>query len=209
MDFKLALSIVGGLSSPSKMPCHGFSIPATECKTGSKLRKVKGSICSICYALKGRYSFGVVKQALTKRFAGLKHPAWVEAISFLILKQEQSGFFRWHDSGDIQDLAHFKRIIRVCRMTPEVKHWLPTREYGIISSYVKGRGQIPNNLTVRLSAFMADSPPPALLAKRLGVCTSGTSKATFDCPAPKQGNKCGDCRACWDKSIANVNYKTH
>ena len=40
MNITTALEIVGGLSSPSKMPCHGYSIPAQKCMTGSKLRNV-------------------------------------------------------------------------------------------------------------------------------------------------------------------------
>ena len=48
-----ALKLVGGLSKPSKMPGWAYGIPAKECKTGSKLRQVKGSTCEKCYALKG------------------------------------------------------------------------------------------------------------------------------------------------------------
>jgi hypothetical protein len=29
------------------------------------------------------------------------------------------------------------------------------------------------------------------------------------CPAPKQGNACGDCRACWSADVANVSYHKH
>jgi len=29
------------------------------------------------------------------------------------------------------------------------------------------------------------------------------------CPAPKQGNACGDCRACWDPKVKNVAYGKH
>lgn len=209
MNLELAQSIIGGLSEPSKMPCYGFSIPAKRCKTGAKLRKVKGSICSICYALKGRYVFGVVEQALERRFSKLSHPKWVQAMAFLISHVEKSGFFRWHDSGDVQSLAHLKRIVAVCKLTPNVQHWLPTREYGIVSRYIRTLGAFPDNLTVRLSAYMIDGPPPNHLAKSLGLTTSGVWKDGFTCPAYSQGNKCLDCRACWDKKYANVNYKAH
>ena len=55
MKIKDIESTVGTLSAPSKMPCFSFSIPAKLCITGQKLRDVKNSICSKCYALKGRY----------------------------------------------------------------------------------------------------------------------------------------------------------
>ena len=49
-----ALKIIGGsLSKPSKMPGWSIGLPAKECKTGSKLRAVPGSVCYDCYALKG------------------------------------------------------------------------------------------------------------------------------------------------------------
>ena len=43
-----ALKIVGGLSKPSKMPGWAYGLPAAECKTGSKLAQVPGSVCSGC-----------------------------------------------------------------------------------------------------------------------------------------------------------------
>ena len=173
-----------------------------------KLREVAGSICSKCYALKGRYAFANVQNALERRFAGLENPRWVEAMAFLLNKVEKSGFFRWHDSGDIQSLAHLSRIVEVCKLTPQIKHWLPTREFSIVAEYLK-TNSLPENLTVRLSALMLESAPPVSIAQRLGLTTSGVSKTGFTCPASNQAGKCGDCRACWSKSVSNVNYKQH
>ena len=48
-----AKKITGSLTRTSKMPGLSYSLPAWECKTGSKLRKIKGSVCASCYALKG------------------------------------------------------------------------------------------------------------------------------------------------------------
>ena len=42
MNTKEAWALVGGLSKPSKMPGWSIGIPAKECKTGSKLRLIKG-----------------------------------------------------------------------------------------------------------------------------------------------------------------------
>ena len=67
MNTKEALEIVGGLSKPSKMPGWSYGLPAKECKTGSKLRKVPGSTCFDCYALKGCYVFKVVQDAQYRR----------------------------------------------------------------------------------------------------------------------------------------------
>jgi len=174
-----------------------------------KLRNVAGSICSKCYALKGMYVFPVVKAALLRRYENLNHPQWVEAMAFLINKTEKSGFFRRHDSGDIQSVEHLARIVEVCKLTPTISHWLPTREYAMVSEYVAKFGTFPANLTVRLSALMIEGTAPESIASRLGLTTSGVSKVGFTCPASKQDNACGDCRACWNQKVSNVSYKQH
>jgi hypothetical protein len=209
MNIEQAKEITGGLSTPSKMPCYSFSISAKKCITGGKLREVDGSTCSKCYAFRGNYQYEVVQNAHARRFKGLSHPEWVNAMAFLVNAFESSGYFRWHDSGDLQSVEHLKNIAEVCRLTPDIKHWLPTREYKIVSDFLKVNA-LPFNLTIRLSAFMIDAEPPKALATRLGVQTSGvSSESAFNCPASNQGNKCVRCRACWDKNVPNVNYKKH
>lgn len=204
-----AMEKVGGLSSPSKMPCYSYSIPAKYCVTGSKLASVKGSVCYDCYALKGFYRMPNVKNCLEKRFQSLSDPDWVSAMTLSIQEKEKSGFFRWHDSGDIQSVKHLEMIVQVCKNLSGIKFWLPTREYGIVSEFLKIHKVFPSNLTVRLSTLMVDSQPPYAIANRLGLTTSGVSVSGFTCPSSNQGNKCLDCRACWDQNIKNVNYKLH
>jgi hypothetical protein len=122
-----ALTITGSLSNPSKMPGKAYGLPAKECKTGSKLAKIPGSTCSSCYALKGCYIFPVVQEAQYTRLAAIRHPLWVQAMTFHLLHQK-ADVFRWHDSGDVQDLKHLAKIFKVARLTPNIRHWLPTRE---------------------------------------------------------------------------------
>ena len=158
--------------------------------------------------MKGMYGFPAVKNALMKRWEKLNHPEWIPAMAFLINKKEKSGFFRWHDSGDVQSVEHLAKIAEVCKLTPHIQHWLPTREYSFVSEYLK-TNPFPTNLTVRLSALMLEGQPPVAIAKRLGLTTSGVSKEGFTCPASKQNNECRDCRACWMKENKNINYKQH
>ena len=209
MILATALEIVGGLSNPSKMPCHSWSTPAKYCKTGKKLALVSGSICADCYAAKGFYRMPNVKNCLEKRFQSLSHPEWVSAMTMAISGSEGSGFFRWHDSGDIQSLEHLEKIVQVAKNLPTIQFWIPTREYSFVSDYLKKHGAFPSNLTVRLSAYMVDGQPPVALANRLGLTTSGVATTGFTCPANTQGNKCLSCRACWDKNVNNINYKKH
>ena len=204
---------VGSLSNPSKMPGFGYSTPAKDCQTGSKLAKIVNSICSICYAKKGRYVFPNVQNAMQFRLDSLNKIDWIDCMVELISKKQsklpegQREFFRWHDSGDIQGVWHLEKIAEIARRLPEINFWLPTREYRFVREWLATATK-PNNLQIRLSAYMIDGKPPTELANRLGLTTSGVSQNGFNCPAPKQDNACGDCRACWT-SDENINYKSH
>ena len=194
-----AWSLVGGLSKPSKMPGWSIGIPAKECKTGSKLRQVKGSTCYNCYALKGCYVFKVVQDAQYKRLEAIKSPLWVAAMTILI-NSKKSKWFRWHDSGDVQDLQHLNKIYDVCRLTPGIKHWMPTREAWIMDHVSRA----PDNLIIRFSVPMIDQEPAGSWPNTSTVVTAGAT-----CPSSKQGNQCLDCRNCWNKKIKNVSYGKH
>ena len=195
-----ALKIIGGsLSKPSKMPGWSIGLPAKECKTGGKLQAVKGSVCYDCYALKGCYVFKVVQDAQYRRLAAIKSSDWVEAMAHLI-NSKKPDVFRWHDSGDVQDLDHLNKIFEVCRLTPSKRHWMPTRE-----AWVKDHlNRAPANLVIRFSSPMIDQGP---VNSWPNTSTVVTKNAT--CPAPSQGGKCKECRACWTKSIKNVSYGKH
>ena len=194
-----AKKITGGLSKPSKMPGPAYNLPAWACKTGAKLRKVPGSPCYGCYAFKGRYNFSNVQLALKRRLEALESPLWVDAMVTLIKGQP---WFRWHDSGDIQSEQHLKNIFEVCKQTPDTKHWLPTQE----REYLKDPEAVPANLIIRLSGSKIDGPSPKAWPWTSSVVTSSEART---CPAPEQGNSCGSCRACWDKSTPNVAYGKH
>lgn len=202
MNKKEAIKITGGLSRPSKMPGFAYNLPATRCKVGSKLAKVKGSVCHGCYALKGRYRFPNVKDALERRYKqAMTNKQWVFGMVYLINTSNKKEF-RWHDAGDIQSAEHLQRIFQVCELTPSVKHWLPTRESVILSNI--NADDVPDNLIIRLSASKVDGPAPKSWPWTSTVVTKGKT-----CPAAEQDNECRDCRACWDKSVKNVAYGKH
>lgn len=198
------------LSAPFKMPCHAFSLPLKVCNVGGKLAKVEGSICSLCYAAGGNYRRGNVQKSLEARLSAFESPSFVPEMIAKIKKEERSGFFRWFDSGDIPDWKGLLKIVQIAIALPDIRFWLPTKEYSLIQRYVETVGAFPENLTVRLSAYIINGPAPVALASRLGVVTSTVTSApdVATCPAPKQGNQCRDCRACW-LSDSNVAYLLH
>jgi hypothetical protein len=199
MKVNEALKITDSFTKTSKMPGLSYSLPAWECKTGSKLRKVKGSVCASCYALKGNYTrYPAIKAAQYRRLEAMKHPAWVTAMAAVIKRQK---WFRWHDAGDVQDQQHLNKIFEICRLTPDTNHWLPTRE-AWIKDHLASK---PDNLVIRFSPPMVNQRAPESWPNSSMV----VNKGYHTCPAPAQGGKCLDCRQCWDPDIKVVSYGKH
>ena len=198
MKVKEAIKITEGFTRTSKMPGLSYSLPAWECKTGSKLRKIPGSVCASCYALKGNYTrYKAIKAAQYVRLKAIDHQLWTAAMVAQVKRQK---YFRWHDAGDVQSLVHLNKIYEVCRLTPDTNHWMPTREAWIKDHLVEK----PKNLVIRFSPPMInqrnDSWPHSSMVVDKGFHT---------CPAPAQGGKCLDCRQCWDPKVKVVSYGKH
>lgn len=216
-----AASICGSVTQTTKMPCRSFSLPTESCQTGFRMAQIPGSICSSCYADKGNYAM-YAKTIKPAQFARLDS-VWqaMEStdhaqlwVSGMVSHIGQDRYFRWHDSGDLQGLAHLELIAAVCKATPDCAHWLPTREYGTVKDYITKHGALPANLTIRLSAMYPDQPVkiPASLQGIPGVTasnvhTSGKSVHGQACNAPAQNGECRDCRLCWTDAV--VSYALH
>ena len=197
---------IGSLSTPSKMPGYSWSIPAKYCVTGSKLAVIEGTPCSKCYALRGRYRFPSVENAQEQRlhYWATAHD-WVQWMSARLLQLSyKHEFFRWFDSGDLQNVSMLQDIIKVCGHTQDfVKHWLPTQERGIVRQCAD---DIPDNLCIRVSSTKLNEVQHSTI---VGVPTSSISNEQWTCPSSQQGDRCGDCRDCWNKSQRHITYRIH
>jgi len=225
INTKEAWTLVGGLAKPSKMPGWAYGIPAKECKTGKKLRDIKGSTCFGCYALKGCYIFPIVQSAQYRRLNSITNIKWVEAMASLISSKKHK-IFRWHDSGDLQNLKHLAKIYKVAKLTPDILHWLPTRE-AWVKPYIS---KAPKNLVVRFSMPMIDQAGANSWNNTSTVVSKANTKSCTAFRTDKTGkihglNKykkftkkvkkeldlghCGSCRKCWNPKIKNIEYGAH
>ncbi len=195
-----------GLGKPSKMPGFSTSLSAFDCKTGAKLAKIEGSVCSKCYAFNGNYQWPAVKAAHKKRLAALQHPKWVEAMTLLIghYTNKEDPYFRIHDSGDIQSVDHLMQWVQIARNLPWVNFWMPSKEIKWVKDTYKATPDWPTNLVVRLSAPMIGKDAPASI--QAFPTSTVQADSGFECEAYKRGNSCGDCRACWSPNVSNVDY---
>ena len=197
----------------SKMPGSSFAISATKCKVGAKLAQVKGSVCHGCYALRIEKMRPSVHMGWNNNYEKAVHlietnpTQWIAACVYQINRQaEKTGqpYHRWFDSGDLQSVAMLEAIYEVARQTPDINHWLPTREAKMVKQ-VKNK---PSNIVVRISSTMVDDGP----TNNEHTSTVHTKKGKptgHICPASKQGNQCLECRACWSHDVANISYPKH
>ena len=207
MTLKETEALVGGLSETTKMPTLSYGLPAKWCRTGGKLRKVPGSVCSKCYACKNAYVWPVVKNAYRARLTEITEPTWVANMITLMKgkkKIQSSGLFRWHDSGDFQGEWHIAKVMAIAEATPEITHWIPTKEKAMVKRYFRMNPK-PANVVIRLSAAMIDGKAPEF--EHTSTVTTDPAKAT--CRAFENKGKCGTCRKCWDVNVKNVAYLAH
>ena len=212
-SIKEAEEMVGGLSAPSKMPSYAWSISAKRCGVGSKLAKVKSSVCYNCYALKGRYMFPMVQEALERRYNAWEsnREQWVDAMIYIMHNKKHiinTGHFRWFDSGDIQGGDMLSDINAVAWASPTISFWLPTKEYKLIKDFPF---DIAPNLRVRVSNPNKGKNTLKGYEYISTVYMKDNLEASegYICPSSKQGNKCGDCRACWSDKVSEVTYIAH
>ena len=211
-SIKEAELAVGNLSRPSKMPSYAWSISARRCNVGSKLAKVKGSVCEGCYALKGRYMFSNTQDALERRYNAWDsdRAKWVDAMIYLMHNKQHivnAGVFRFFDSGDIQGSAMLDDINTVAWASPTIRFWLPTKEYKLVKNYDK---EIAPNLVIRVSAPTVDKGFSGYthISTVYNKDNIDTAEGHI-CPSSKQDNQCGSCRACWNDKVSEVSYIAH
>lgn len=216
---KAAQEITGKLSNRnSKMPGSTFAISAKHCGVGGKLVNVKGSVCDRCYAIKLQKLRPSVDKGWTDnylaatRMIATSPDKWAAGAAFQINRMaKKSGemYHRWFDSGDLASVDMLGAICKAAELTPEISHWLPTREAKIVKDFRAAGGVVPANLIIRISSTMIGDKPISGHANTSTVHRKGDTPAGHICPASQQGGNCGDCRACWTHSVCNVSYPLH
>lgn len=216
---KSAMTDAGKISlGNGKMPGSTFAVSATKCKVGSKLATIKDSTCSRCYALKleklrpSVHSGWLANYEKATRLIASNPSQWVAACVFQIKRaflKSGEPFHRWFDSGDLDSVNMLRAICDVAIATPDISHWLPTRESAIVKAYKAQGGTIPGNLVIRVSSTMIGDAPITGHANTSTVHRKKAPHVGHACPASTQGNNCGECRACWNPAFQNISYPLH
>ena len=155
----------------SKMPASTFATHTADCHVGGKLRDVEGSSATNATPPSSRRcTLASIKATPStarqpRRWIAATQKQWAQAIAMQITRicdKFGEPYHRWFDAGDLADLAMLKAIVRVCELTPTIKHWLPTRERAILKAFLAEGLELPTNLVIRLSATMVDDKPVAM-----------------------------------------------
>lgn len=197
------------ISQTSKLGARSWSLQARETCPGSI--DESGELvpaCAGCYATSGTYYYPKVIQTREHNREDWKRPEWV---SDMVQALENDRYFRWFDSGDCYALELAEKILEVMRLTPWVKHWIPTRMYKFPKfMQVFVQMQALDNVMVR---FSSDSVNGEFIDYLHGstIIEKGTTApaGAHRCESPANGGKCGPCRACWDKEIPVIAYQSH
>ncbi len=201
------------LSRTSKMPCKSWSLEARTTCPGSVDPKTKAvwPVCQSCYATKGFYHMPNTKKQREFNRDHWVVDGWIDEMVASIGTDE---YFRWFDSGDIYTPRLAKKIYSVVRLTPNTKHWIPTKSWDIpkIRKWLDLLNGL-SNCVVRFSNKEIDDTCFEMTHYWSAVTTHKNFSTPFPnikgCPAYTQEGKCGDCRACWDKNVDLIVYPLH
>jgi hypothetical protein len=127
---------------------------------------------------------------------------WKELMAIAI-RLTNNQFFRWFDSGDLQSVKMLEDIVWIAKETPTVNFWLPTQERAI----VKKVDTDVRNLVIRISNIKLNVTTNQGLSSSVGDAVN--EPGVHVCPSRQQQNKCGTCRACWDRNVNHVRYLAH
>ena len=195
------------LSRTSKLGCLSWSLEAfTTCHGAVNPDGSVVDACKVCYARGGFYHMPDAKALRERNREDWKSSDWVDRMVKALKRQSH---FRWFDSGDIVSVSLAEKILEICKATPHVKHWLPTRthKFAKYKPFLEALEALPN-VVVRYSS---DSVNGGLVEAKNSstIVPNAGAGIGHECPAYKQGGKCLDCRACWSKDVPVVSYPYH
>ena len=195
-------------NSKTGVACLNIAFPVCTCRTDAPCKEG-------CYASKGCQQIATV-QAAYYRNLRLYNSDPDNFFEQVYCKVKFAGLpkVRWFDSGDLVDADFFRRMVELCRKTPDVKHMAFTKRYEIVNDYIDKHGELPDNLNIMFSAWHAlwGVPNP----HKLGVAyvdfkdkslNPEFPKNAFVCPGRE--STCSACGACFNKKLKAVIFHQH
>lgn len=164
--------------------------------------------CAGCYAVGGNYRYPNVREPRIENREDWQRPEWV---ADMVAALRNDRFFRWFDSGDMYALPLAEKILDVMTLTPDVRHWLPTRmhKFTKFADVIARMQALPNVMVRPSSDSVIGEYIPGLHGSTIVPSIDQVPAGATLCHAANNAGKCGACRACYDKSVAVVAYVAH
>ena len=165
------------------------------------------SACQGCYAIGGNYLFPNVVAPREFNQKDWKRDAWV---SDMVDALRNDRYFRWFDSGDMYDVRLAQKMLQVMTLTPDVKHWLPTRmhKFAKFAGVLAAMQALPNVMVRPSSDSVTGDYTPGVHGSTIVPSLDAPDGVTI-CHAATNEGKCGPCRACYSKDVAVIGYVAH
>jgi hypothetical protein len=198
------------LSKTSKLDgVKSWSLQAVKTCPGSIDTATGGLVpaCQGCYAIGGNYLFPNVVAPREFNQQDWKRDAWV---SDMIDALRNDRYFRWFDSGDMYDVRLAQKMLQVMTLTPDVKHWLPTRmhKFAKFAGVLAAMQALPNVMVRASSDSVTGDYTPGVHGSTIVPSLDAPDGVTI-CHAATNDGKCGPCRACYSKDVAVIGYVAH
>lgn len=202
------------LSQTSKLGCLSWSLIARDTCPGSLQRDPQTGkqtlvpACSGCYAVGGNYRYPNVKAPREHNKTDWERADWEDDMVQALMGETH---FRWFDSGDCYALGLAQKILRVMQRTPWCKHWMPTRMHKFVkfAGVLRAMQALPNVMIRPSSDSVSGEYTPGTHGSTIVPTHETQNKNLFLCGAYSREGKCGECRACWDKSVEVIAYPAH
>ena len=152
----------------------------------------------LCYATKGRFTFGNVKNSLDRNLDILLEDSdkyWREVSAAMMMNR----FFRFHVSGDIPNMKYLENLVKVTRENKHCEVLIFTKKFELVNKYLENH-KFPKNLHMMFSAWKGlEMPNPHKLPEAHVFYSDGTTTAQ---PKAKPcGGHCINCilrhEGCW------------
>ena len=202
---KIFMNLLG--DNNSKVQCLTFGTPA---KLACTPVLGENSICSICYAQSGRYSYPNVMFAQIRRlYAFLSDTDRFIASCINQINSSKHKYVRMHDSGDFFSIEYTKAWYEIIKECDKKKFFAPTRKY-LDKDILKQLIQLNSlsNVTIRPSALFINEESPMIKGLSGGTSVNsnfGTCQATVNHTSCVEEN----CRKCWNSNCKNIVFKKH
>ena len=161
-----------------------------------------------CYDIKAAMRFKNVLNSRARNTALLikDRDSFFAQIDEACSRRKTNKYFRWHVSGEIQDIDYFERMVLIARNHPDFIFWTYTKRYDIVNYFIACGGIIPDNFKIMFSEWRGMPMDNPYMMPEFRVLMDGEKapEDAFICP----GN-CDVCKAMNRGCIAGETVYNH